>query len=400
MSHNKKVSIDPRLYWSLPGPTNFISQIRQSVASSSLLWINMPNDVIQGVWNGIEEGLSHTQIERVKLYIRAGTDIATDLAPRLLQTNEIELTSSRMTAQELAHFNLKEIVVLLIPEDDHGLLKCRQFASDFYESLQANTSTCTAHVIFCDRDEKITDNRQDKGISIIVFDGGLTPDEMDAYVALRMLERPGPGSTKLVRGIVSEFAGFDVEFAEQIMSLDESQIMNICNNLSLLQSDSHSRWRQPSWISRSQSLVSPGVYHVLHDCYLTNHGTPHEKEQSAKRIKSRYWRACIKVITPWLEERRSPVLACFKQQIQAIADRNCGTIPTGRDGFFLDPEQIEYNNVVGMARKELKMQTQKQLDALSICKKVKAVRDEIAHLRMPDVNNVFDLIFAMDRYLQ
>lgn len=393
MAYVKQISIDPQLYWSLPGPKNFISRIRLSIASAPLLWLNMPEEVVPGTWTGIEDGLHQAHIETKKLYVREGTDISSDLG--------VHLEQARFTAQEFAHYNQRPLAVLLIPNGPVGLKHCQQFAVDFHETWKRNTSACSGHVIICDRNQDVTTDQLDDGIATIAFDGALTPDEMDAYVALRMLEIPGPGSTRLTRAIVSEFSGFDVEFAEQIMSLDQSQIMRICENLDVLQDENQNRWRHPSWIYRSCSLVNPGVTHVLHDFYLSQHGSQYEKDAAQTGIKRRYWRACIKVITPWIEERRPLVLSHFIKQINAIASNNNGKIPNERSGYDLDPDAIEFNNIVGMVRgNELKIETREQEAVLKICRKVKVVRDEIAHLRMPNVNDVLDLISAMDGFLK
>jgi hypothetical protein len=393
MAYAKQISIDPQLYWSLPGPKNFISRIRLSIANARLLWLNMPEQVVPGTWTGIEDGLHQAHIETKKLYVREGTDISSDLG--------VHLEQARFTAHEFAHYNQRSLAVLLIPDGPVGLKHCQQFAVEFHDTWKRNTLACSGHVIICDRNQDVTTDQHDDGISTIAFDGGLTPDEMDAYVALRMLEIPGPGSTRLTRAIVSEFAGFDVEFAEQIISLDQSQIMRICENMGILQDDDQKRWRQPSWIYRSNSLVNPGATHVLHDFYLAQHGSEFEKDSALNRIKRRYWRACIKVITPWIEERRPQVLSHFSKQINTIAAKNNGKIPNERTGFCLDPEAIEFNNIVGMvSAKVLKIETPEQNAAYVICRKVKNVRDEIAHLRMPKVNDVLDLILAMDGFLK
>ena len=71
----------------------------------------------------------------------------------------------------------------------------------------------------------------------------------------------------------------------------------------------------------------------------------------------------------------------------------------GNDKFAqLDPEELEYNNIVGMIRHgKLSATTVEEKCAESVCRLTKGVRDEIAHLRAPSAGEVSDLIWEMDR---
>jgi hypothetical protein len=61
------------------------------------------------------------------------------------------------------------------------------------------------------------------------------PDRQTDAVTFQKLSRdsvdPRPGSMRLTRAIVPEFAGFDVELADRIMQLSETQIVDIITNL-------------------------------------------------------------------------------------------------------------------------------------------------------------------------
>ena len=114
----------------------------------------------------------------------------------------------------------------------------------------------------------------------------------------------------------------------------------------------------------------------------------------------------MKTISPWLEERRKPVINIFSAQIKAEAARNGGTIPrhvgkdrNGNDRFIqLAPDELEYNNIVGMVRYgKINPTTVEEKCAESVCRFTKGVRDEIAHLRAPSPGDVIDLIREMDR---
>ena len=391
-------TIDSNLYWRLPGPRSFITRISEQVMNTRLLWVNLPIHSIPGTWDGVEEGVRHAHIDTViKLRISGGTDISGEIG---VHFKKLSLTAAEL----MLHTADCRSAVILMPQDDEGKLNCSKYAEEFIQSLDKGQGNVL--LIVGGNEESLTKDTSNMGIQVIAFDGGLSQDEMDAYVAIRMLDRPGPGSTRLTRAIVSEFAGFDVELAEQIMQLNESQIVNIMSNLGILMGDSPFRWRHDSWLWLTRSSSAPGMHHTLHDKYLSEHGPVSGRTQAQDRIKRRFWRACVKTISPWLEERRKAVVGIFGAQIKAEAARNNGMIPKviGKDRFgndkFIqqDPEELEYNNIVGMIRHgKLTATNVEEKCAESVCKFTKVVRDEIAHLRAPSPSEVSDLIWEMDR---
>lgn len=391
-------TIDSNLYWRLPGPRSFITRISEQVLNTRLLWVNLPIHAIPGTWDGVEEGVRHAHIENViKLRISGGTDISGEIG---VHFKKLSLTAAEL----MLHTADCRSAVILMPQDDEGKLNCSKYAEEFIRSLDKGHGNVL--LIVGGNEESLTKDTSNMGIQVIAFDGGLSPDEMDAYVAIRMLDRPGPGSTRLTRAIVSEFAGFDVELAEQIMQLNESQIVNIMSNLGILMGDSPFRWRHDSWLWLTRSGSAPGMTHTLHDKYLSEHGPVSGRADALERIKRRYWRSCVKTISPWLEERRKAVVGVFGTQIKAEAARNNGMIPKfiGKDRFGndkfaqQDPDELEYNNIVGMIRHgKLGATTVEEKCAESVCKFTKVVRDEIAHLRAPSPSEVSDLIREMDR---
>jgi hypothetical protein len=143
---------------------------------------------------------------------------------------------------------------------------------------------------------------------------------------------------------------------------------------------------------------------VFHDFHLSRHGRDIQRTVASGRIASRYWRACVKTITPWLEERRAKVTRILDYHISRIADLHGGKIqiPMGngktRD---IEPDAIEYNNIVGMYfSKDLLPRNPREQAAVDLCCAVKSVRDDIAHLRPPSPNNIHDLIRKMDLLLK
>lgn len=389
------MTIDTALYWRLPGPRDFITRIEENAPDARMLWINLPNDCLPGTWDGVQDGLRHAHVGRIlNIKIGGGTDICSEIG--------VHFNQVRMTAKELvAHHADQKSAVILMPSGKDAEKNCEKFANEYLDAVESTSNKGNVLLIVGGHIEFLTSDTIENGVQVIAFDGGLSQDEMDAYVAIRMLNRPGPGSTRLTRAIVSEFAGFDVELAEQIMQLSESQIVNLVENLPLLMGESPLRWRYDSWLTRTRSKAMAGVSHALHDKYLSEHGPVAQREDALNRIKRRYWRACVKTISPWLEERRQQVINVFSKQIDVEAAKNGGKLlkPASNGTYIeLSRSELEYNNIVGMERSgKITANTPTETCAKNVCFLAKKVRDDVAHLRMPSLITLNDLIREMDR---
>lgn len=394
----KQFVVDTDLYWTLPGPRDFIARVAACASRSRILCLNLPLDLVPGTWEGVRKGLEDAHIDKVQeLIIRGGTDIAADVG--------VHFGQSRVTAEQVASIMADQpSAIILRSIGEEARANCERYAHEFMGAIGEVKGNISLVIGFSEIGMRR--DAYDSGIQIIVFDGGLTRDEMDAYVALRMLNRRGPGSTSLTRHIVSEFAGNDVDFAEKLMRLTEDQIVRVIEHLPAMMSDDSERWRTRSWLHRTESVSMSTGAHVLHDRFLMdNAATQEEKNEARKRIEKRYWMACVNALTPWLEERRLQVIGYFNEGLLQIAKENDGKIPRpqGKDKqgneriVHTDMDELEYNNIVGMCAKGiLSATTQEQMNALSICKTAKAVRDNVAHLRMPDPEDVIELVRKMD----
>lgn len=401
----KTIPIAADLYWQLPGPKHFVTRVSESLLASRILWINLPHEALPGTWDGVKEGIRHAHFgDPLELTIRDGTDVAGDVG--------VHFGARRLTAEQLvSHVAPQPTAIILRSSGVDGRSNCDAYVTDFMTAMEGASGNIRLVV-----EGHVPDLVADcagSGVCAVVFDGGLSVDEMEAYVSLRMLDRAGPGSTRLTRYIVSEFAGFDVEVAEQMMRLDESQIVNIIENLPLLMGDTPARWKHDSWLWRTRSLALPTMTHALNDKYLAEHGPEPGREAAMQRLKSRYWRASVKALTHWLEERREAVIGVFSQRLDMIAAANGGRLlkPAGLDRsgqprvIAMERSEVEFNNIVGMyyypPTKDLwKGLSPSEIDALDICQKVKPVRDALAHMRMPEPGPVSDLIVAMDRLMR
>lgn len=385
--------IDAQLYWSLPGPRRFVSNIASSMQYSRLLVLNFPDQLMPGTWDRVRQGLEDGYADDViELSVRDGVDVGIDIGHHF--------DRQRVTAGQLAAIDYpRKRAIVLKAIGDEAQQKCWQYGYDFLSA--ANTADGNVRLVVSLSDGNfLEDGVNDK---IINFDGGLSPDEMEAYVGLRLIGRTGPGSTGLLKAIVCEFAGFDACFAERLMDLDDHNIVCIRDHLDALENEAPDRWRLGSWESGCKSSAGVRSNHVLFDAYLAKSGNGVAKEAALARIDQRYWRACVKVLTPWIEERRRAVIRFLQKQLEQHAAQFSGKVRVARgDGRFfdIDLDDIEYNNIAGLAKYgEIKPGTDKELAAVSVCKAVKRVRDEIAHLRAPLSEDVSKMIREMDRLL-
>jgi hypothetical protein len=383
------VSIDTSFYWVLPGPRSFALRIGELLAGNRMMAINLPLVTVAGTWDLVQQGIEHAHIPQVfKIMVREGTNVATDVG---FQFDRPGLNGAQL-ANHVAH---TPSAVILRSDSEAGMNLCNDYAADFCKAIDHGSGN--VRLITAWHSEEYTNDVGGNGIQIVTFDGGISPDEMEAYVAVRMMSRPGPGSTRLMRAIVAEFAGFDTHFAERLMAMDPSEVLSIQTHLRKLLDETPERWRTDSWLQGTRSHATK-EHHILHDQYLAEHGTQPQREAAQHRIARRYWRACVKVLTPWLEERKQKVLDIFKLHIQQRTEPD-GTIavPRGSRVAYILPDELEFNNIVGMAYGSgLNAQNSREMLALNVCKCAKSVRDEISHLRAPEPQKVIQLIQEMD----
>jgi hypothetical protein len=389
-------TISTDLYWSLPGPSDFVRNVARAAIDTPMVFINTPKRKVPGTWEHVILGLKNAHIEApVEIRVTDGNDIAAELG--------VHLGEKRMSAEKLA--SLKSPVrraFILRPEgSDESITNAARYAAEFLNANPRNDGNIVLVIGICE-DGLLQGSTTQTDFSILVFDGGLTPDEMEAYVNLRMIRKPGPGSTRLTRAIVSEFAGFDAEFAEYLMTLDEATLVSIIQHLPEIASQFPDRGRTSSWLDGMTSVSQPDSTHVLHEFHASRHGFPTNKLLMEKKIKARYFRAAVKIITPWLENNREEVLKPFKAKLDTIARKNGGLIeiPTTKDRVRkADPDTLEYNNINGMANEGvLVAETPSEEKALDVCRAATRVRNEIAHMRPPDPKNIMELVRKMDEF--
>lgn len=392
-------SIDSALYAMLPGPCAFIHRVALSANEHRHLVINHPHSISLGLRNAVRRGLLDAHIDPedvIILTIQDDADVAACVG--------VHFGHQRMTGAVFAGIGgTAPKAVVLIAVGKQSQSHCDNYAADF-RSATAYSHGLTRLVTLM-QEADFREDMTDGASRVITFDGGLLPQEMSAYIAFRMVNRPCFGSTGLLTAIVAEFAGFDAEFAERLMLMNTSQLLGIQTCLELLMEEDPLRWRHASWLTGSLSHCST-TPHVLHDCYLAKYGVGDTRELARKRIEARYWRACVREITPWIEERRHNVMSVFRPKLHAIAAGHpSGMIaipsPSPHKERYVHPEDVETNNIVGMVRHGvLSVDGANEIMALSLCRLIKPVRDDIAHLRAPSATDLVELVSRVDQWAE
>jgi hypothetical protein len=387
-------SIDSALYSMLPGPRAFMYKVASGAHEARHLVINHPNSFTQGLRESVKRGLQDAHIENViVLNIQADADVADNVG--------VHFEHKRVTGAVLAGIpGSAPIAIVLMAAGKQAQELCEAYAADFQGAT--GHSQGVVRLVTMMQDALFTSDISDGASKVVTFDGGLKPQEMAAYISFRMVNRPAFGSTGLLSGIVSEFAGFDAEFAERLMLMDCSQLLGIRDYLEMLMEEDPARWRYASWLSGSESTCT-ATPHVLHDCYVAKYSQGSHRDLARKRVEARYWRACVREITPWIEERRHDVLSIFHPQLRKIAAAHpSGLVPIPcppRGDRLVTPEDVETNNIVGMAGKGiLSVTNDNERMALSVCRLIKPVRDDIAHLRAPTVTALSELVRGVDNW--
>lgn len=392
--------LNTQLYWILPGPSDFAATVAEAVAGSRLTVINLPYEPPQGLWSQILHGAKGAHFdEPVHLRINEGASIEAEVGAH------VDPERAHISAHRLATTVLEnETLIMLEPKSEIAQQRCERYVSDFFANCEAAAGEGNCRLLVTMHERDLPEGRVRGAGQVIRFDGTLDEATMHAFVTLCMNERRGPGSTALLQAIVSAFAGFDPAFASRLMALDESSLLNIRSTLGSLFDEAPERWRTRDWLrgthsdTRDNSIVA---HHALHDHYLSRHGAPEVASEAARRLDKRYWRACVRAIIPWLEERRMAVLGPFKDQLRERSQPS-GMLqaPIGKDRTRdIEPEEVEYNQLTAMVAFDgLQSQTPAQRQALSVARAAKRVRDEIAHVRAPSVEILTDLIRQMDTY--
>lgn len=366
--------------------------VTDAVRKKRAIIVNRPKHRISDY--GLRDALHNANIhDPLFIDIGNGTNISNTLAPHFgdVVTHAVDLAKAKSS---------HEHAVVLRANSEKSQKHCEKYMLEFIEALPQHDGNIRLILSFEDATINATAFKDD--FAVIVYDGMLRPEEMQAYVSYRMLGRQDFKSTQLVRHLVTEFSSFDVGLAEDLIRMSNEEILGLPETLTHLLAANEEKWSTPSWIRGSASLTCPGETHTLHEWYQAIH-TSSNSYKGRDAVNRRYWRACIKAISPWIEERRHLIVNELNPVLLQLEPSGIFRIPIGNNGEAdsVKIKDLEYNNLLyqrKVARDRNIRLTERQGEAFEICSKVRAVRNEIAHSRIPSLPSIRDLVLSMENF--
>jgi hypothetical protein len=397
---SRTVSTD--LYWILPTPRAFIEVVAGTLASERALLIRLPAIAIPGLHRAIENALELVHLgetHRRWLKIEDGMSVATQIGAAL------ELRP--VSAEELAVTERAPArAIILEAMGGNAVSSCAEYLSGFTAALPASEPHGRPRLLALipeALEAPVTafahPNRE------IRFSGALSKEEMAAYVAVRMTERAGPAKTGLLRNLVTEFAGFDAQLAEELIACSDEALLALPQSLERFAGQADSRWRSGRWAALCYAdFAGNRIRHTLHEVQLSRHEGPEQREAD-EALKRKYWRACVRSLLPYLEEHRASVMAPFRKALEAHARKTGGKLVrptlTGKRVQTTSIDDVEYNQIPGLIHYEqFKVPADpKASQAVEVCYAAKTVRDELAHMRAPKPEAILKMTNWMERFL-
>jgi hypothetical protein len=366
-----------------------LAELGDALERSSTLVVRLNAPGVTGLKHAVHDALRKGchEPERIEFIdVEDGSHVESDIGHHFSQPT--------MSAAEFAtRTTTPRVTIVLTPTSARARERCRQYLAEVNAERPPAQRTCPRLVLAWNSSD---DPVVPEAGGMVSFDGRLSVEEMHAYVTLRMVGHRGPGSTSLARHLVTEFAGSDAMLAEELMSLSHEDLLNL-----------------PQSLSRIAHLAGGGVLSVAAGAvdsigdsvqdWLTSRSAGSESVKARERLDSRYWRACVRALLPWLEERRRLVIDILRSSLEDYLYPSGGkwrkVLPwRPNETLTVEIDDLEFNDVVAMSRHAndpfVPLDASAQ-QALEVCRSSKRVRDALAHMRPPgsvDVQNVIRLL--------
>lgn len=393
MSDLRTPQISVPLYWSLPGPRRFLAQLAYTLDVARPFVVQLDTFDVAGIKQVVRDALHKAchAPERIEfLDVHEGSHLESDIGHHFGRPT--------LSAVEFANWSASpRTTIVLTPHSARARERCREFFEEVvFEQPPTSEHHARLVVVWNGRDDPLSP----KSPAEVRFDGALSGDEMHAYVTLRMVGRRGPGSTSLARHLVIEFAGEDAMLAEELMALSHDDLLQLPGSLSKIAP----RPAQP--LVPTAASVEECDANALND-WLLSGSTSAGAVKARDRLESRYWRACVRSLLPWLEERRRPVIDLLRVSLEDYLYPTRGVwkkVNPWRQHETRDVaiDDLEFNDIVAMTFNRDDPFVPIDLPGRQLvqgCRSAKAVRDALAHMRAPNLRDIQDMLRTLDNVL-
>lgn len=396
--HLPTISTD--IYWILPGPRGLIDVVTSALASHSIVTLRVPAIPIAGLATALETALHRVYLDNADvrwLKLSDGMSLPTEIGSAL--------GGRPVPPEQLGTMKSPIRTIVLEAQTNGAILECEQYLTALAVSIADTRRDSERPRVLALLPEPLdaVNAPISRGPEEIIFSGALNPPEMAAYVAVRMIERSGPGGTGLLRMLVAEFAGFDAKLAEELIALSDDTLLSLPRCLESIAARSDQRWRSGRWAAGCYADIGgQRVRHALHEVHLALHAGPDQRDAS-EWLSRRYWRACVRTLLPWLEERRSSVIGALRsaleQHLKSTGYKVVRSTPNGRR-IETAIDDLEYNQIPGLIYNDQFRvpNNPKMRRAVDVCYTAKSVRDEIAHMRAPSARGILDVTEKMELF--
>lgn len=421
------------LFWMLPGPTAFLEHVATMLNRYRAVAVRLNERTVLGHQTFIERALArasfspsdgHDGSDWFMLRVHDASQIDCDIAQHLCsaggrrQIGPIALAEWHTRRQRAAGERLSPQTIVLRPRGEQAGRAAWAYLRDFAAALPGSAGNTRVVLLRVDIDPSWNEAELDalartERLAAASFEGALGPDEMASYLGMRMAISGVAGVSpdvfdfpmnRLARALIAEFAGFDAHFAEALMRMTEAELLDLPNSLGVLAGRlpvNDTVWRQTSpELGTLTTIEGATLVHTLHEWHLASNAGPFQAA-AAKDLDRMKWRAYLTALMPWFEEVRHAII----DELRSLLTLHLA--PTNGEKVRLLPHNgkevrtkindLECNDISAMTRADRKLlgRSQRERAALDLCFKVSRVRNEIAHLRPPQVRDIQLLIESL-----
>ncbi|MFN4045622.1 hypothetical protein [Limnobacter sp.] len=383
-------SFDHKIFWDMPSPKKFLLDVLRAAEEKGGCAIRMPKQVeSSNIKIAVEHEMGLSAPQSVVFKVSSSDEVLSIIGR---WANQDYLTMHSLGQNE---FNgLK--VLFLEPLCLTSLNECISFLSEIGSS---DTQVCFKVIVL----ERGINPEVDTGeITTFYFNGSISEKELSAYLLIRFSSMGLEDESGFYRLLVEEFAKFDPFFCEELLLETQEALLNEPERI--LKEKMTNRigdCSTPSWVNGMISAPEGDFAHILHHAYLAEHADEEKREPAKRLIQQRMWRASMRALLPWIEERKSIIGQAFATELEDRSDKN-GYIEYGKkDPSF--PRRTrhwtatEFGSLVAYVKHEnLNCSSEFQKAVFDFAVQVAVVRNKISHFQYPNYCDIKKMFWLYD----